>query len=171
MGTDVFVLGDDQSYAASMANDYTLKPSSEMSGRSSSRAHIQEVAAEVLSKENGTGKVFSIYGTGGLGKTFLMEELYSDFTHRFTHNTVVTRHSFEGEEITSEEKILKELSDLLACNGVPSPTFRMNYYAWRAKASNFALAKAEFCADFEQAKNKGVEISTMLSGLAAPFID
>ena len=171
MGTDVFVLGDDQSYAASMANDYTLKPSSEKSGRASSRTHIQEVAAEVLSKENGTGKVFSIYGTGGLGKTFLMEELYSDFTHRFTHNTVVTRHSFEGEEITSEEKILKELSDLLACNGVPSPTFRMNYYAWRAKASNFALAKAEFCADLEQAKSKGVEISTMLSGLAAPFID
>lgn len=92
MGTDVFVLGDDQSYAASMANDYTLKPSSEMSGRSSSRAHIQEVAAEVLSKENGTGKVFSIYGTGGLGKTFLMEELYSDFIHRFTHNTVVKLH-------------------------------------------------------------------------------
>lgn len=84
MGTDVFLLGDDQSYAASMANDYTLKPSSEMSDRASSRAHIQEVAAEVLSKENGTGKVFSIYGTGGLGKTFLMEELYSDFTHRFT---------------------------------------------------------------------------------------
>lgn len=171
MGTDVFVLGDDQSYAANMANDYTLKPSSEMSGRASSRTHIQEVAAEVLSKENGTGKVFSIYGTGGLGKTFLMEELYSDFTHKFTHNTVVTRHSFEGEEITSEEKILKELSDLLAFNGVPSPTFRMNYYAWKAKASNFALAKAEFCADFEQAKNKGVEISTILSGLAAPFID
>ena len=171
MGTDVFVLGDDQSYAASMANDYTLKPSSEKSGRASSRVHIQEVAAEVLSKENGTGKVFSIYGTGGLGKTFLMEELYSDFTHRFTHNTAVTRHSFEGEEITSEDKILKELSDLLACNGVPSPTFRMNYYAWRAKASNFALAKAEFCEDLEQAKSKGVEISTMLSGLAAPFID
>lgn len=171
MGTDVFVLGDDQSYAASMANDYSLKPSSEKSSRASSRTHIQDVAVEVLSKENGTGKVFSIYGTGGLGKTFLMEELYSDFTHRFTHNTVVTRHSFEGEEITSEEKILKELSDLLACNGVTSPTFRMNYYAWRAKASNFALAKAEFCADLEQAKSKGVEISTMLSGLAAPFID
>lgn len=171
MGTDVFVLGDDQSYAASMANDYSLKPSSEKSSRASSRTHIQDIAVEVLSKENGTGKVFSIYGTGGLGKTFLMEELYSDFTHRFTHNTVVTRHSFEGEEITSEEKILKELSDLLACNGVTSPTFRMNYYAWRAKASNFALAKAEFCADLEQAKSKGVEISTMLSGLAAPFID
>ena len=171
MGTDVFVLGDDQSYAASMANDYSLKPSSEKSSRASSRTHIQDVAVEVLSKENGTGKVFSIYGTGGLGKTFLMEELYSDFTHRFTHNTVVTRHSFEGEEITSEEKNLKELSDLLACNGVTSPTFRMNYYAWRAKASNFALAKAEFCADLEQAKSKGVEISTMLSGLAAPFID
>lgn len=83
----------------------------------------------MLSNANGAGKVFSIYGTGGLGKTFLIEELYSDFTHRFTHDTVVTRHSFEGEQITSEEKILKELSDLLVCNRVPSPTFRMTYYA------------------------------------------
>lgn len=108
MGTDVLVLGDDQGYAASMANDYSLKPSSEKSSRESSRTHIQDVAAEVLSKENGAGKVFSIYGIGGLGKTFLMEELYSDFIHRFTHNTVVAKHSFEGEEITSEEKILKD---------------------------------------------------------------
>lgn len=68
MGTDVFLLGDDQSYAASMANDYTLKASSEKSDRESSRAHIQEVATDVLSKENGTCKVFSIYGTGVLGK-------------------------------------------------------------------------------------------------------
>ena len=171
MGTDVFVLGDDQGYAVSMANDYTLKPSSEKSSRASSRTHIQDVAVEVLSKENGTGKVFSIYGTGGLGKTFLMEELYSDFTHRFTHNVVVTRHSFEGEEITSEEKILKEISDLLAYSGVQTPSFRMNYYAWRAKASNFARAKAEFCADLEQANKKGIEIATLVSGLAAPFID
>ena len=171
MGTDVLVLGDDQGYAASMANDYSLKPSSEKSSRESSRTHIQDVAAEVLSKENGAGKVFSIYGIGGLGKTFLMEELYSDFIHRFTHNTVVAKHSFEGEEITSEEKILKEISDLLAYNKVPSPSFRMNYYAWRAKASNFAVAKAEFCADLEQAGNKGIEIATLVSGLAAPFVD
>lgn len=68
MGADVFVLGDNQSYAAGMANDYTLKVSSEKSDRESSRAHIQEVAAEVFSKENGTCKVFSIYGTGVLGK-------------------------------------------------------------------------------------------------------
>lgn len=47
----------------------------------------------------------------------------------------------------------------------------MNYYARGAKASNFTLSKAEFCADFEQANNMGFEISTMLSGLAAPFID
>ena len=165
------VLGDDQGYAASMANDYSLKPSSEKSSRESSRTHIQDVAAEVLSKENGAGKVFSIYGIGGLGKTFLMEELYSDFIHRFTHNTVVAKHSFEGEEITSEEKILKEISDLLAYNKVPSPSFRMNYYAWMAKASNFAVAKAEFCADLEKAGNKGIEIATLVSGLAAPFID
>lgn len=67
MGADVIVLGDDQSYAAGMANDYILKPSSERAIVKVRERIFKKLLPKYFRRKTGLARSFRSTGPAGLG--------------------------------------------------------------------------------------------------------
>lgn len=167
------VLGDLPAFDVRKEVEYGIQDNNERRRRGDIDAYCMRVANEILEEDAKPGKVISIYGIGGQGKTYVLSKLYIELL-RSIHDkgTVVLFHSFEKSETSSTEAILKDIAELAEFNGVPCSSFWMNYYAYRAATSNVLKARREFLDDYEQRRRKGiVDAFVDLSDFCAPFID
>lgn len=108
----------------------------------------ENIYREVLTKGNfSQGKVISLYGIGGQGKSVFMGKLYDrllDDTE--TDRIIVLTSDLKGKG-TSKDRVLKEFADSLEAAGVSCRTFAMTYYRKLALAYGRACAQGDFWED------------------------
>lgn len=118
------------------------------------------------------GKIISIYGMGGEGKTHLLERLRYRLTKEEDSRFIVAFHSFDEYWAAPTDQILKDLAMLFAYKGIPCPSFLMTYYSYRALKSNAQIASREFAEDYsELSQSSPTEKLLQLADFSAPFID
>lgn len=165
-------LADLEGFRLVDTDDYGRQIDDEMMGRVESKDFCNNIIDELVRTPACPGKVISVYGLGGQGKTHMLTGLYQALVQREDKNLVALFHSFEGESAGTTDSILKDLANLLEHHGVPCPSFWMTYYAYRAHATNIKKASQEFLADYERKKRGGAgDAFVSLVDFAAPFID
>lgn len=118
------------------------------------------------------GKIISIYGMGGEGKTHLLERLRYRLTKEEDSRFIVVFHSFDEYWAAPTDQILKDLAMLFVYKGIPCPSFLMTYYSYRALKSNAQIAAREFAEDYsELSQSSPIERLLQLADFSAPFID
>ena len=172
MEAPVKSLDDLGGYCLADADNYGRQVDEEMMGREESKGFCKTIVDELIRTPTCPGKVISIYGLGGQGKTYMLTGLYQVLVRRGDKRVTALFHSFEGDAVGSMDSILKDLADLFECHGVPCPGFWMTYYAYRARVTNINKASREFIDDYERRKKDGVrDAFVSLVDFAAPFID
>lgn len=165
-------LADLEGFRPVDADNYGRQIDGEMMGRAESKDFCNNVIDELVQTPACPGKVISVYGLGGQGKTYMLTGLYQALVQRGDKHLVALFHSFEGESAGTTDSILKDLANLLEHHGVPCSGFWMTYYAYRAHATNIEKASREFLADYECRKRGGArDAFVSLVDFAAPFID
>ena len=171
-GMNFHVLGELDGYSYRDEIDYARREDVEKRSRSDAGTVIGEAIDELLVKVPESGKVFSIYGIGGQGKSYLLRSVYTDLLDRNDGNLIAPFHSFDGDETLTNEYLLKEIAELLECYGIPCPGFSMTYYAFRACNVDIRHALDEFASDYERWSRAGCsETITSVLESAAPVFD
>lgn len=166
----IHVLGEDEGFTRQSERGYTDRPQDEVTTRADSRAFLNRVIDDVLSVSARPGKVMSLYGMGGQGKTHMLVGLYDTLRSRALPGTRCAFHSFEGCEASSVPSMLKDLADLLESEGVACPGFKMAYYSYRASTSNACKAGKEFREDYRRfAEEHGYGLAESFFTLASAF--
>ena len=171
MAECIAVLGSDYQYNPQLEDDYTQVSDNEALPREETRAFCTSIAMRIVDMPIEPGKVISIYGIGGQGKTYLLEELYSKFESAHSAASQVACHNFLVDNASSPEEILKELAEILEARDIPCPSFRRAYYAWYSRAKNEIAAKETFLADMRTATGSGTGAFLSILETSSPFID
>lgn len=166
------VLGELDGYTHQDELDYSRREDVEMRSRSEAGSVIDRAVDDLLSKDVRPGKVFSIYGIGGQGKSYLLKAVHDSLVERGNDNVVAPFHSFDGDETMTTELLLKRIAELLEFHGIPCPNFSMAYYAFRAYSPDIRHAVDEFLGDYESWSKTGLsETVTSVLEETAPIFD
>lgn len=118
------------------------------------------------------GRILSIYGMGGEGKTHLLERLRHRLADEDDPRAVVVFHSFDDYQAAPVERTLKDLAMLLAHKGIPCPGFLMTYYVYRSLKSNPQKALSEFEDDYRNlSPSSPINTILQMADFSAPFVD
>lgn len=170
--TESHVLGELDGYSFRDAEDYSRKEDAEMRRRSDACEVISGAIRDLLAEDSTTGKVFSIYGIGGQGKSYLLKSVYESLLDSSNENVIAPFHSFEGDETLAAELLLKEIAELLEYHGIPCSRFSITYYAFRACSLDIRRAIDEFASDYERAsKSQSSGVVTTVLEMTAPVFD
>lgn len=99
------------------------------------------------------GKVISIYGGGGQGKTTFLSKIEQKVRDRL-HGAIVIRVNLESDRLQSPEDILFEIASSINERGVSVPDFLGAYYT-RLYATDPNSARSRYLRDFGSFNDKG----------------
>lgn len=141
------------------------------------RGEIQEwvlshVRSAVEEEPSSIGKIISIYGIGGQGKSYLLQKLLRRTRSEHGSKASVVFHNFKENQDNPLDRVLKDIALLFVYQGIPCPGFLMTYYAYRSLSANVQIAAREFDEDhrfISQSSPLGQKLR--LADFTSPFID